>query len=154
QVKSLREAKLVSEWAAPNEDYEAACTEFLTGTLDPSRPVLAEIIAFAEKLGAPGAANGLAQTLLRLTVPGVPDLYQGTEFWDQSLVDPDNRRPVDFAQRQATLQTGTSPAEALANWRSGAVKQAIIARALALRASLPELFAQGDYVKLEASGPA
>ncbi len=154
QVKSLREAKLHSEWASPNAAYETACENFLNATLDPRRPVLAEIIAFATRLNAPGAINGLAQTLLRLTAPGVPDLYQGTEFWDQSLVDPDNRRPVDFAQRLAVLQTGTSPADALAQWQTGAVKQAIIARTLALRASLSALFAQGDYVKLEASGPA
>jgi (1->4)-alpha-D-glucan 1-alpha-D-glucosylmutase len=154
QVKSLREAKLNSEWASPNETYETACADFLTATLDPRRPVLAEIIAFATRLNAPGVINGLAQTLLRLTAPGVPDLYQGTEFWDQSLVDPDNRRPVDFAQRLATLQANTNPAEALAQWQNGAVKQAIIARALALRAHLPELFASGDYIKLEASGPA
>jgi (1->4)-alpha-D-glucan 1-alpha-D-glucosylmutase len=154
QVKSLREAKLVSEWAAPNEDYESACTEFLTGTLDPARPVLAEIIAFAEKLGAPGAVNGLVQTLLRLTAPGVPDLYQGTEFWDQSLVDPDNRRPVDYPRRHAALAENQPPADLLRNWQNGAVKQAVIARALAVRKDQPDLFAQGDYVKLEASGPA
>lgn len=154
QVKSMREAKLNSEWASPNEPYEAACLNFLEGTLDPSRPVLAEIIAFAARLNAPGAINGLAQTLLRLTAPGVPDLYQGTEFWDQSLVDPDNRRPVDFVQRAAALQAGVAPAEALAEWQSGAVKQAIIARTLALRADVSHLFAQGGYTKLEASGPA
>jgi (1->4)-alpha-D-glucan 1-alpha-D-glucosylmutase len=154
QVKSLREAKLVSEWAAPNEDYESACAEFLTDTLDPSRPVLGEIISFAERLGAPGAVNGLAQTLLRLTAPGLPDLYQGTEFWDQSLVDPDNRRPVDFPRRHAALAEYRPPAELLRSWQTGAIKQAIIARALALRSEQPDLFAEGDYVKLEASGPA
>jgi (1->4)-alpha-D-glucan 1-alpha-D-glucosylmutase len=154
QVKSLREAKLNSEWASPDEAYEAACQEFLTGTLDPRRPVLAEIISFAARLDAPGAINGLAQTVLRLTIPGVPDLYQGTEFWDQSLVDPDNRRPVDFAQRAAMLAANARPADALASWQTGAVKQAVIARALALRASLPELFAENGYVKLTASGSA
>jgi (1->4)-alpha-D-glucan 1-alpha-D-glucosylmutase len=154
QVKSLREAKLVSEWAAPDEAYESACRDFLAGTLDPARPVLAEIIAFAERLGPPGAVNGLAQTLLRLTAPGVPDLYQGTEFWDQSLVDPDNRRPVDFAARQAALKTGDAPAALLASWQSGAVKQAIIARALDLRRRRPAPFARGAYIKLEATGPA
>ncbi len=153
-TKSLREAKLVSEWAAPNEAYEAACQDFLTGTLDPSRPVLAEIIGFAQRLGLPGAVNGLAQTLLRFTTSGVPDLYQGTEFWDQSLVDPDNRRPVDFAARQAALAAHRPPAELLADWRDGAVKQAIIQRALQLRQQQPALFADGDYVKLEAHGPA
>jgi (1->4)-alpha-D-glucan 1-alpha-D-glucosylmutase len=152
--KSMREAKLFSEWAAPNEAYEAACQDFLSGTLDPARPVLSEIIAFAERLGLPGAVNGLAQVLLRLTVPGVPDLYQGCEFWDQSLVDPDNRRPVDFAAREAALASDKPPAELLADWRTGAVKQAIIAKALALRNQEPDLFSQGTYQKLEAEGPA
>jgi (1->4)-alpha-D-glucan 1-alpha-D-glucosylmutase len=154
QVKSLREAKLLSEWAAPNDIYEAACREFLSGTLDPARPVLAEIVAFAERIGPAGAVNGLAQTLLRLTTPGVPDLYQGTEYWDQSLVDPDNRRPVDFAVREASLAAARAPAALLAEWQTGAVKQAVIARALQLRAANPALFAKGDYVKLEATGPA
>jgi (1->4)-alpha-D-glucan 1-alpha-D-glucosylmutase len=154
QTKSLREAKLVSEWAAPNEAYEAACENFLAGTLDPARPVLGELIAFAERIGPAGAINGLSQTLLRLTSPGVPDLYQGTEFWDQSLVDPDNRRPVDFAARNAALARNTPPADLLATWRTGAIKQAVIARALTLRAHLPALFAKGAYEKLEATGPA
>jgi (1->4)-alpha-D-glucan 1-alpha-D-glucosylmutase len=152
--KSMREAKLFSEWAAPNEAYESACQDFLSGTLDPSRPVLGEIIGFAERLGLPGAVNGLAQTVLRLTTPGVPDLYQGCEFWDQSLVDPDNRRPVDFTAREAALAEDQPPAELLAQWRTGAVKQAIIARALALRKLEPDLFAHGTYQKLEAEGPA
>jgi (1->4)-alpha-D-glucan 1-alpha-D-glucosylmutase len=152
--KSMREAKRLTEWAAPNEAYEAAARQFLHATLDPTRPVLSEIIAFAARLGAPGAINGLAQTLLRLTTPGVPDLYQGAEFWDQSFVDPDNRRPVDFTARAAALAAARPPAELLADWQSGAIKQAIIARTLALRAQFPRLFAQGDYTKLEAQGPA
>jgi len=153
-TKSLREAKLVSEWAAPNEAYEAAAQALLAGTLDPSRPVLAEIIGFAARIGPAGAVNGLAQTLLRLTAPGVPDLYQGTEYWDQSLVDPDNRRPVDFAARQVSLSANGAPGDLLADWQNGAVKQAIIHRALDLRAEFPLPFAQGDYQKLEAEGPA
>jgi len=152
--KSMREAKRLTEWAAPNEAYESAARQFLSGTLDPTRPVLPDIIAFAARLDAPGAINGLAQTLLRLTTPGVPDLYQGSEFWDQSFVDPDNRRPVDFAARAAALIAARPPAELLAEWQTGAIKQSIIARTLALRASHPNLFAQGDYAKLEAQGPA
>jgi (1->4)-alpha-D-glucan 1-alpha-D-glucosylmutase len=153
QVKSLREAKLFSEWAAPDEDYEGACKDFLLGTLDASRAVLGEIIAFAERISAPGAINGLAQTLLRLTTPGVPDLYQGTEFWDQSLVDPDNRRPVDYAARETAL-TAIEPADLLPVWQNGAVKQAIIARTLKFREVEEKIFAEGDYRKLEAEGPA
>jgi (1->4)-alpha-D-glucan 1-alpha-D-glucosylmutase len=98
--------------------------------------------------------NSLAQTVLRLTSPGVPDLYQGTEFWDFSLVDPDNRRPVDFAARQAALAEGGKPAAMLAHWQDGRVKQAVIARALQWRAAHAELFAKGGYTKLEAEGPA
>ncbi len=154
QVKSIREAKLNSEWAAPNEDYEGACEAFLYATLDATRPVLTEMIAFAQRLGPPGALNGLAQTLLRLTAPGVPDLYQGTDYWDQSLVDPDNRRPVDFSRRAAMLEAGRPPAALLAGWQSGAVKQAVIAKVLAFRKAEPLLFEKGDYVKLEAEGPA
>ncbi len=152
--KSMREAKLRSEWAAPNEDYESACQEFLRATLDPSRAVRGEIAAFAERLGAPGALNGLAQTVLRLAAPGVPDMYQGTELWDQSLVDPDNRRPVDFALRAGLLDEGRPPAQLLASWPSGAVKQSVIHKALTLRNASPDLFAFGTYVKLEAEGPA
>jgi (1->4)-alpha-D-glucan 1-alpha-D-glucosylmutase len=153
QMKSIREAKLLSEWAAPNAEYEGACEAFLHDTLDPSRPVLADIIQFASRLDLPGAINGLAQTLLRLTAPGVPDFYQGAEFWDQSLVDPDNRRPVDYAARAGTLGAST-PAQALAHWQDGAVKQSVIARALRLRAENPTLFIKGNYTKLEAEGPA
>ena len=77
--------------------------------------------------------NGLTQTLLKLTVPGVPDFYQGAEFWDQSLVDPDNRRPVDFARRIDALDAGEPPVALAAHWRDGRVKQAVIRQALALR---------------------
>lgn len=152
QEKSIREAKLLSEWAAPNEEYEGACRQFLEQTLDPGRPVAHEIAQFAARIGLPGAVNGLAQTLLRLTTPGVPDLYQGAEFWDQSLVDPDNRRPVDFGARRGSLERASSPAEALRHWQDGLVKQGIIARALRLRADHPALFEQGDYQRLEADG--
>jgi (1->4)-alpha-D-glucan 1-alpha-D-glucosylmutase len=152
--KSMREAKINSEWAAPNQAYETACQEFLVGTLDPSRSVLSEIIAFANRLDLPGAVNGLSQTLLRLTAPGVPDMYQGTEFWDQTLVDPDNRRPVDYAARIAALNQHGAPIDLLRNWQSGEVKQAIIARCLALRNAQPGLFAHGQYRKLDAQGPA
>lgn len=154
QTKSVREAKLLSEWAAPNETYEAALQEFLRGVLDSTRPVLQEIIQFAERLNLPGAVNGLAQTILRLTVPGVPDLYQGTEFWDQSLVDPDNRRPVDYAAREAALSEHSDIPGLLRSWQSGFVKQAVIASVLNFRKENADLFEAGDYQKLEADGEA
>jgi (1->4)-alpha-D-glucan 1-alpha-D-glucosylmutase len=153
QMKSIREAKLLSEWAAPNAEYEGACEAFLYNTLDASRPVLGDIVNFAGRLNLPGAINGLAQTLLRLTAPGVPDLYQGTEFWDQSLVDPDNRRPVNYAVRVKSLGAEPPP-QALPHWQDGGVKQSVIARALRLRAENPALFTKGNYTKLEAEGPA
>lgn len=157
QEKAVREAKLVTEWAAPNEAYESAIRDFLFQTLDESRPakLADEIAGFSKRIAPAAAVNGLAQTLLRFTVPGVPDLYQGTEFWDFSLVDPDNRRPVDFDARRGALAAGSADmATLLADWRSGAVKQAVIARALALRNARPELFGQGQYLKLRVEGPA
>jgi (1->4)-alpha-D-glucan 1-alpha-D-glucosylmutase len=154
QQKSLREAKIHSGWAAPNQAYESACQEFLVQSLDPDRSshVAQDIAAFAMKLAPAGALNSLGQTLLRLTTPGVPDLYQGTEFWDFSLVDPDNRRPVDYPARAAALAEAASPADLLPQWQDGRVKQAIIARALALRTASGNLFAGGEYLRLKAEG--
>lgn len=151
QRKALREAKRWTRWTSPNEPYEDACEDFLRSMLSGESAV--ELRAFAEYIAAPGAANGLAQTVLRLTTPGVPDLYQGTDGWDFSLVDPDNRRPVDFARRSESLARGLSPSEALASWRDGAVKQAVIRELLCLRKAHPELFAHGDYRPLVAEGP-
>jgi len=95
--------------------------------------------------------NGLAQVLLKLTVPGVPDLYQGTDYWDFSLVDPDNRRPVDFAARASSLGSREVD-DLLTDWRDGGVKQAIIARALGLRRDHPALFRQGRYEPIAVEG--
>ncbi len=151
--KAQRESKRRSTWAAPDEAYEAASQAFLAACLEPSRPVVAEIAAFAERLAPAAAINGLSQTLLRMTCPGVPDLYQGTDYWDLSLVDPDNRRPVDYERRAATLDDA-DPAALLAHWQDGRVKQAVIARALAYRARQPELFGSGKYLPLKVEGPA
>jgi (1->4)-alpha-D-glucan 1-alpha-D-glucosylmutase len=154
--KSIREAKLRTGWTAPDEAYEAACREFLTGILDADRHAQTgtEIAAFAARIGPAGAINGLAQTLLKYTIPGVPDLYQGAEFWDQSLVDPDNRRPVDFTARDTELAKREAPSALLNTWQTGAVKQAMIARVLTLRAEMPGLFAEGDYQPLTVEGAA
>ncbi len=155
QEKALREAKLATDWVAPNETYEKAARDFLDYLFDDpaARALRDQIAAFAGRIAPAGAVNGLAQTLLKLTVPGVPDTYQGTEYWDLTLVDPDNRQPVDFAARQARLAAASSPADLLASWRDGRIKQAVIARTLAVRRSAPELFAGGDYMPLEAKGP-
>ncbi|KPA91497.1 hypothetical protein PF70_06642, partial [Pseudomonas asplenii] len=154
QRKALREAKLQSSWSAPNEAYENACHDFLQALLlKPEGLALRTAIATAVHTIAPtGALNSLAQCLLRMSVPGLPDLYQGNEFWDFSLVDPDNRRPVDFATRQAALQAAGTPAELIDDWRSGRIKQALIAQTLAVRARHPELFRRGDYQPLEVCG--
>src|SRR5690606_12008446 len=95
QTKSLREGKLRSSWFAPDTRYEETCTSFLIARLD-ARVFTNELGAFVDRIGLAAALKSLAQCILRMTAPGVPDLYQGTEFWDFSLTDPDNRRPVDF----------------------------------------------------------
>jgi (1->4)-alpha-D-glucan 1-alpha-D-glucosylmutase len=153
QLKALREAKLQTSWLAPDEAYEAGCREFLFDILAPQRRdgFLKELSAFVARIGRAGVLNSLQQTVLRLASPGIPDLYQGTELWDFSLVDPDNRRPVDFAKREAWLAQ-TPPSEFLSDWRDGRVKLAVIQRVLALRAHLPELLSQGMYLPLAVRG--
>ncbi|VVN45104.1 hypothetical protein PS619_05694 [Pseudomonas fluorescens] len=154
QQKALREAKLQSSWSAPNEAYENAAQAFteklLTG--EEGELLRAALSKTVNSIAAAGALNGLAQTLLRMTVPGVPDLYQGNEFWDFSLVDPDNRRPVDYAAREQALQEPLPPGELLANWRDGRIKQALIAEVLNLRVEHAELFRRGSYQALEVLG--
>ncbi|QZD73933.1 malto-oligosyltrehalose synthase [Pseudomonas sp. 3-2] len=154
QQKALREAKLQSSWSAPNEAYENAAQAFTEQLLlAPEGELLRAALAKTlNSIAAAGALNGLAQTLLRMTVPGVPDLYQGNEFWDFSMVDPDNRRPVDYAARQQALEAPGPVQELLANWRDGRIKQALIAEVLRLRADHTELFRQGSYQALEVLG--
>lgn len=156
QRKALREAKLRSSWNAPDEAYEAACHGFLQALLSSPQglPLRRSLAEAAGALAVPGALNALVQTLLRLSVPGVPDLYQGCDFWDFSLVDPDNRRPVDYAARQASLAALPDPDAALQTWRDGRIKQLLIARLLYLRQQAPELFARGDYQPLVVEGLA
>jgi (1->4)-alpha-D-glucan 1-alpha-D-glucosylmutase len=154
QQKALREAKLQSSWSAPNEAYEQTCEAFLNRLLlsVEGLPLRSALAAAVQAIAAPGALNGLAQTLLRMTVPGVPDLYQGDDFWDFSLVDPDNRRPVDYASRQQSLHAPLDVPDLLANWRDGRIKQRLIASTLNLRAEHAELFRQGTYQALEVLG--
>ncbi|WP_419710714.1 malto-oligosyltrehalose synthase [Pseudomonas sp. NFX224] len=154
QQKALREAKLQSSWSAPNDTYEQATQAFVHGLLlTPEGELLRSALGkAAQALAVPGALNGLAQTLLRMTVPGVPDLYQGNDFWDFSLVDPDNRRPVDYASREQALQHAVDLPGLLANWRDGRIKQTLIAQALNLRAGHAELFRCGTYQALEVVG--
>ncbi|MDB5986359.1 MAG: treY, partial [Nevskia sp.] len=156
QEKAVREAKRRSGWIEPNLAYELACKEFLQALLDPARApgFLRELQAFVERIAVAGAVNSFTQTLLRLTTPGVPDLYQGTELWDFSLVDPDNRRPVDFAARAAALAEQLPLSTLLEGWRDGRFKQRLIAQTLRARAAAPELFARGVYLPLKVRGTA
>lgn len=155
QQKALRESKRSSSWALPDDEYENACREFLFALLDSNKSAhfMQELRMWVEKLSASGAIKSLSQTLLRLTVPGVPDLYQGTEFWDFSLVDPDNRRPVDYEARKQSLSNAPEFISGLDGWRSGALKQQLIWHALQLRKRQAALFAHGGYGALEATGP-
>ncbi|WP_322092767.1 malto-oligosyltrehalose synthase [Paraburkholderia bannensis] len=153
QLKALREAKLRTSWIAPDENYESECQAFLFDILSPQarEGFLNEVATFVARISLAGALNTLLQTVLRMTSPGVPDLYQGTELWDFSLVDPDNRRPVDYAQRAASLDD-VAPAAKLADWRDAHVKQAVIHRLLALRERAPGLLREGEYWPLEVRG--
>ena len=153
-MKASREAKVRTSWTAPDLDYEAGVERFVRRILDPreGRAFIADLLGFEPRIAVTGAVNGLAQVLLKLTVPGVPDNYQGCELWDLSLVDPDNRRPVDYELRRAYLEQDADPAALLASWRDGRIKQHVIARALALRRRAPELFERGDYTALGAAG--
>ena len=155
-LKALKEAKENSSWVQPNEEWENAAREFVAAILDPVRGkrFLRSFTPFAARIAQLGAQNSLAQTVLKCTTPGVPDIYQGCEVWDFSLVDPDNRRPVDYAHRQQLLASldGASPADLLADWRSGRIKLFILQRLLRLRADFPECFGEAGYRPLETSG--
>ncbi|AVU77018.1 malto-oligosyltrehalose synthase [Pseudomonas rhizophila] len=154
QRKALREAKLQSSWSAVNDAYEQATQLFLERLLlgDEGLPLRNALAEAVQVIAPAGALNSLAQTLLRMTVPGVPDLYQGNEFWDFSLVDPDNRRPVDFLARREAMQAPGTPAQLVSTWRDGRVKQALIARTLAVRTEHLQLFQQGRYQPLQVVG--
>jgi (1->4)-alpha-D-glucan 1-alpha-D-glucosylmutase len=162
-VKSIREAKVHSTWAAPNQAYEDAVLAFVEGALnaDQSNAFLGAFLPFAERIAALGLRNSLTQLTLKLTVPGVPDIYQGADLWDFNLVDPDNRRPVNYAARIGLLdeimndcgrdRAGTMR-RLLENWRDGGIKLAITAILLQFRRQHEELFTQGAYEPVLAAG--
>lgn len=155
QRKALREAKQHTSWTDPNGDYEIAaqaCLDSVNPTARGDAQRFRALADLARLLIEPGHINSLAQTLLRNTAPGVPDLYQGTELWDYSLVDPDNRRPVDYVQRRTLLNSGIAAQTQVSDWQTGAVKLHVIHTALQLRASCPSIF-EGGYHPLYATGP-
>jgi (1->4)-alpha-D-glucan 1-alpha-D-glucosylmutase len=156
--KAIHEAKVHTSWINPNPDYDAAVQDFVGRVLDPASAgdFLADLARFHRGVARAGVVNGLAQAVVRLTAPGVPDTYQGTELWDLTLVDPDNRRPVDYACRAkmlAELDAGGYSPELLANPDDGRVKLFTVSRLLRLRRERPELFRAGEYVPVSATGP-
>ena len=154
QQKALREAKRRSDWNAPDLEYEGHCDGFLRRILrtDTDNAFLPALRHFVQEVAAAGALNSLGQTVLRMTVPGVPDLYQGCDCWDFSLVDPDNRRPVDYALRRQRMQTGQAAPLTLEDWRTGACKQQVIRTLLHFRSGRENLFTVGEYLPLTVTG--
>jgi (1->4)-alpha-D-glucan 1-alpha-D-glucosylmutase len=161
--KATKEAKLRTSWISPYHRHDEALAEFVHKVLEPNEnnTFLADFVNFREPLAMAGMLNSLSQTLLKIGSPGVPDFYQGTELWDDSLVDPDNRRPIDFEIRRVMLaqivrdaaRDPLSLAERLtASPRDGRIKMYIIRCALQFRLENPELFAAGAYQPLEAAG--
>ncbi|MBI2312333.1 MAG: malto-oligosyltrehalose synthase [Betaproteobacteria bacterium] len=165
-LKAVREAKVASSWINVNTEYEAALSKFVGSLLAPGprNLFLPELNALARQVAHFGMLNSLAMTLIKLTSPGVPDIYQGNELWDFSLVDPDNRRPVDFDRRTRLLDELTRMAEEargdlgrrvhalLDRLSDGRAKFFVTWRALGMRRALPELFGTGDYVPIKAAG--
>jgi (1->4)-alpha-D-glucan 1-alpha-D-glucosylmutase len=164
--KAVREAKVHTSWVNPNEDYNNALHNFVSRVLDDKgkNAFLKDMMTFQRRVAFFGQFNALSQVLLKLTSPGMPDIYQGTELWDYSLVDPDNRRPVDYQLRSwllSQLKRRISQAEQnlvplarelLDDSADGRIKLYVISRTLNFRREHEQLFARGDYVPLEAMG--
>lgn len=162
--KALHEAKIHTSWINPNPEYDAAVAEFVARVLDPQKAgaFLADFESFQRTISRWGMVNSLAQTLVRCTAPGVPDTYQGTELWDFSLVDPDNRRPVDYDQRARFLDEMDLRAagdiaglvgELVDRMDDGRIKLYVTSRALRFRRERADLFARGAYVPVDVLGP-
>jgi (1->4)-alpha-D-glucan 1-alpha-D-glucosylmutase len=159
----VREAKEQTSWGHPSQEYESALTRFVTAVLQ-SEQFRADFLPFQRQVSYFGMLNSLAQTLLKLTVPGVPDLYQGNELWEFNLVDPDNRRAIDYPARERMLrQLMTSSRlecgarsryaqELAAKMEDSRIKMYVIWKGLNLRKSQPLIFQDGDYLPLRATG--
>jgi len=160
-VKALREAKIHTRWIETNEAYEAAVVSFVTRILsrETAPSFLSGFAEFQRKIAWCGMINSLGQALLKIVCPGTPDFYQGAEMWDLRLVDPDNRGPVDFAQRCKALHDlpgdgdDRNAGELLREWPDGRVKLHVIRAALSCRLQIPEVFARGDFLPISADGP-
>jgi (1->4)-alpha-D-glucan 1-alpha-D-glucosylmutase len=154
--KATHEAKQRTSWINPSPAYDEAVREFVAKTLrySPQNRFLVEVQAFCERIAAAGQYNALSQLVIKLLSPGVPDIYQGQELWDYSLVDPDNRRPVDYDQRRRLLAeiSGSSIPEGL-SLHDPRLKLLVTERLLHVRRKMAHLWADGDYVSLEGNGP-
>ncbi|MBD2358345.1 malto-oligosyltrehalose synthase [Tolypothrix sp. FACHB-123] len=162
-IKSIREAKVHTAWLRPDSEYEEACTSFVEKVLDSSiaGEFLATFRSFQQQIAEYGIFNSLSQTLIKIAAPGVPDFYQGTELWELSLVDPDNRRPVDFEQRRTYLSAMKEQIktdilalieELLTQKNDGRIKLFLTVQALKTRIDYLELFQDGEYLPLEIHG--
>ena len=150
--KALREAKRHSKWIEPNEAYETATTELIDRLLGDGSRFIERLRPIIADLAQRGMLVSLGRTVLKCTVPGVPDFYQGTALWDFSLVDPDNRRPVDYRERLSVLDTDETPAALLAHWQDGAVKLKVAADLLRDRRDHALFYAKADYTQLTITG--
>jgi (1->4)-alpha-D-glucan 1-alpha-D-glucosylmutase len=155
-TKALNEAKINTSWVQPNEEWLSATREFVARLLDsgPKNKFLPVFLPLVNQVAQLGAINSLSQTLLKLTSPGVPDIYQGNEIWDLSLVDPDNRRPVDYSLRRSMLDSlaQVQPEELMATWPDGRLKLFLTQRMLGFRRDHAELFERGAYIPLQVVG--
>jgi (1->4)-alpha-D-glucan 1-alpha-D-glucosylmutase len=156
-TKAIKEAKVNSSWIQPNEPWDDAVRKFIEKILRRGKgqsAFSAAIEPLAAQIAQLGVINSLAQTVLKLTVPGVPDIYQGNDLWDFSLVDPDNRRPVDYAARREALASidGADPRKLLENWHDGRIKLLVTRAILGYRGEQAGLFAHGDYRPLAMTG--
>lgn len=161
-VKALREAKDRTSWANTNQAYEEGVSSFVNAAIR-SEEFRADFLPFQRKVSHFGMLNSLGQTLIRMTVPGVPDMYQGNETWDFSLVDPDNRRAVDYGARQSGLQQIQQIASSesqlanlvrtlMATLEDGCIKMYVLWQALKLRSRMPQLFQNGSYIPVALTG--
>ncbi|MDP2968232.1 MAG: malto-oligosyltrehalose synthase [Deltaproteobacteria bacterium] len=165
-LKAIREAKVNTGWISPNLPYEENLLKFIEAILSPAQnPLfLRDIEALRERVSYLGMFNSLSQTLLKITCPGIPDFYQGTEIWDFSLVDPDNRRPVDYSFRRkmlgslkerierTTVDLRDIAKELLQEWRDGSIKLYIMYRSLNYRKANRQVFMEGTYIPLMSGG--
>ena len=155
-TKAIKEAKVNSSWIQPNDNWDAAVRDFIASILAPAKrnafPDLFQPLA--QRIAQLGAVNSLSQILIKLTAPGMPDIYQGTELWDLNLVDPDNRRPVDYAARRGALASigSATPEDLLSNWKDGRIKLFLTHKLLRYRREHFDLFASGDYLPVQSSG--